>query len=67
MSVLLSSVSSVLACLGLRLELWVMSQLARKSQMSPRGWRCLIMSQFNLKKYADVKKTWARSTSPEVR
>lgn len=41
--------------------------LARKSQISPRGWRCLIMSQFNLQKYSDIKEAWARSTSPEKR
>ena len=34
-------------------------------QLSARDWKCLMMSQFELGKYAEVKETWALST--EVR
>ena len=30
--------------------------------MSPRDWKCLMMTQFELGKYAEVKATWVLST-----
>lgn len=39
----------------------VSRQLAETAQLSARDWKCLMMSQFELGKYADVKSTWFRS------
>eukprot|EP00752_Nemacystus_decipiens_P008840 g7889.t1 len=36
--------------------------LAEKSHLSPRDWKCVMMSQFEVGKYADVKATWILST-----
>lgn len=38
------------------------SQLAEKAQLSARDWKCLMMSQFELGKHAEVKATWIIST-----
>lgn len=37
-------------------------KLESQAQMSPRDWKCVMMSQFELGKYAEVKETWTLST-----